>query len=129
ASLLRRGVGTVDAAHADAHESDAREVDAVIARAEMVEQRGNDRRPVRSDREARRVLTLTGAVDRERRHPAAQELVLDGEELLLHRIESGDEQYERRPRGAEWPAQDARDHGALERRFDALARGIEPRER
>src|SRR3979409_383801 len=37
--LLRRGAWSIDAAHADAHQTDATQIDAEIRRREMIEQR------------------------------------------------------------------------------------------
>src|SRR5439155_21636150 len=63
----------VDAAHADAHQPDAPEVQVPLARREVVEKRRDDARPIRADRKARRVLPLPGSVDGQGGEPAAQE--------------------------------------------------------
>src|SRR5207245_7783558 len=96
AFLLRRGARPIDAAHADAHEADAPEVETALVSREMVEEWSHDARPVGADRKTWRVLTLAWTVDRERGEPATEEIVLDRIELLLHRVEAGNEDDDRR---------------------------------
>ena len=84
----------------------------------MVQQRRDDARPVRANREARSVLPLARAVDRERGHSATEELVLDRVELFLYGVQSGHQDHERWPRGVGRDPQDARDARPFERRLD-----------
>src|SRR5207245_6790540 len=73
--LLDRRARPVDAAHADAHESDTIEIDTHVPRREVIEQRSDHARPVGAYRKARRVLSLPGPVDRECREATPKELV------------------------------------------------------
>src|SRR5205814_6820124 len=74
ALLFRGRAWTVDAAHADPHQPDPREVEAALVRRDVVEKRRNDARPIGADRKARRVLSLPGPVDAQRGESAAEEI-------------------------------------------------------
>ena len=128
-SLLLRGrPRSVDPAHADAHQADATQIHAEVRRREVIEQWRDDGRPVRADREPRRVLTLPGPVDRQRREAAAEEIVLHRVQLFLHGVQTRYEDRQRRAfRRAARSSQDARDHRAFERRLDAASRRIDAR--
>src|SRR5919199_161616 len=87
--------GRVVAAEADAAGAHAVEVEIVSAR-EVVERSRNRDLVVRVN--VRRVagLALAGTIKRERRQAATEENVLPLEELLLRRVEPGEEEDERR---------------------------------
>ena len=122
--LERRRARCVVAAEADAERADALEVE-VLAAVEPVEHRRDRDLVVGPDRQLVSALALPRAVERERRHAAAQEHLLEREELLLGRVQPGDQEHERRALDERRPAQVAEHGGVVERRLDPLRRRVE----
>src|SRR5207245_11401038 len=110
--------GPREPAEADAHQPESPEVATALVSRERVEEWSHHARPVGADRKTWRVLTLAWTVDRERGEPATEEIVLDRVELLLHRVEAGNEDDDRRMRCSARCAQYPRDDRGLERGLD-----------
>ncbi len=124
ARLEGRGARRVVAAQAHAGRPHAAEVQ-IAAGGQRVEHRGDRYLVVRADVGRVSRLALPRPVERERRHPARQEGVLPAEELLLGRVQAGQQQDQRRARLVGWAAQIADQRGPLEGRLDALRGRVE----
>jgi hypothetical protein len=118
--------GRVVPAQADADRRDPPAVD-VVATGQPLENRGHDRLEGRLDRQVELRLALAGAVEGERRDPAAQEERLEGRELLLDRVEPGDQEDDRRPGPPGRPPQVARQRRPGVGDRDRLGRRVEQR--
>ena len=115
-------------AQADTPDADPARVERGF-RAQAVEDRGPRHLPVAADGQVVLGLALTGPVDAERGEPALEEQLFGGAELLLGRVEPGD-QHHRRVRPIAWRgAEHTGEPRPLERDLDPPAWRDEERQR